>query len=85
MSLKATSVTDDDFFPDVVVICLAECNARVVWLLFEIVDLARRNVVRQETLGCPHHLWVIRLTHGEVVCQLYLEALVSAVVRQKDK
>ena len=85
MSLKATSVTDDDFFPDVVVICLAECNARVVWLLFDIVDLARRNVVHEETIGCPHYLWVFQLPHGEVVCQLYLEALVSAVVHQKYK
>ena len=75
-------MTVDVLFPVVVAICLAECNYRVVWFLLDVVDLARHNVVRQEPLGCHHSLWVIRLPHGEVVCQIDLEALVPGVVFQ---
>ena len=85
MPLKAASVTADVFFPVVVTICLSECNARVVWLLFDVVSLARCDVVRQHPLGHHHCLWLIRLPHGEVVCQLDLEVLIPAVVRHQDK
>ena len=71
-------------FPVVVAICLAECNACIAWILFDLCTLAWRDVVRQEPLGRHHRLWVIRLPYSEVVCQLDLETLVPAVVRQQD-
>ena len=85
MPLKATYVASDVIFPVVVAICLAECNTCVVWLLFEVGALSRSNVLHQEPLGLQHCLWVIRLPHGEVVCQLDPETLVPAVFRQQDK
>ena len=57
--LKSTAVTADVLFPVVVAIGLAEFNARVVLFLFDVVALARRDVVRQEPLGRHHCLWVI--------------------------
>ena len=80
MPLKDAAVTADVIFPVVVSIFLAECNARIVWLLFDVVAIARCDVVRQEPLGRHHCIWVILLPHGEVVCQLDLESLVPAVV-----
>ena len=82
MPLKAASVAADVIFPVVVTVCLDEFNACVLWIVFDVGTLSRRDVVRQEPLGHHHRLLVIRLPHGEVVFQIDLETLVPAVVRQ---